>query len=156
MVTVIKTGLSQWFNETIPSFPSIENIPNYPISNTDPILPLLKLAFDDQTLLGWGNLLKGRVARSWFTAHDKYCEICHLSNTYFSSTTGPFMIKSILDSSLALWIERNQALHGKDHEENLQIRTDAADKKTKWYYKNQDLFTESDCTILLPPTLQKH
>jgi len=65
------------------------------------------------------------------------------------------MIKSILDATLSLWIERNQALHGKDYEENLAICTSTADDQINWFYSNKDLFTDSDCTILFASDLSE-
>jgi len=61
MSQTILVGIKQWMTNTTPKFADIVNVPNLPISHLDQILPLLRIAFQEQTSIGWDNFLKVRL-----------------------------------------------------------------------------------------------
>jgi len=159
MIQVILAGVENWLHDLPITFPNITNIPNWSISDLDPILPILQEAFDAQTRLGWDNFLSGQLHRSWLTAHDYYCDLRHLPSRNFYQVTAPRFIKQILIPSLQIWKTRNEFYHGANFDENLEIRTHDANTQVEAQYVAQHCFSNSDKDLLfllnLPELLAK-
>jgi hypothetical protein len=73
---------------------------------------LITQAYSDQTrLIGWDNLLRGRISVFWGKAylhHKQVKQKCIRSSSTWTSS----LIKLLLDYSFSLWEFRNGALHG--------------------------------------------
>jgi hypothetical protein len=78
MIRCMIQGIQQWL---------IDGNELYEFSTHPPDahLHLVHLAYLDQSSIGWGNLLRGRIATAWLRAHDQYHSFRHLHDKY--STT---------------------------------------------------------------------
>ena len=64
MVTALLDGINSWLTSSTPTFSLTCSSPE------DSHLLSTKLAFLDQTDIGWDHSLCGKLAKSWFSAHD--------------------------------------------------------------------------------------
>ena len=112
MISLIFHGLELWLKNLPIVFPhsQLTNIQN------DKDLQLLFTAFSDQTDIGWDHFLRGRLASSWFTAHDHYCHERHFRSSLISSSIGPKLVIFIWQFGLTFWYHRNGCIFGSDED----------------------------------------
>ena len=112
MIFLLFHGINLWLKGLPVAFPHshLDNVQN------DKTLQLLLTAFSDQTNIGWDHLICGRIATSWFTAHDHYCTDRQLRSSKLSSSIGPKLVLSFWKFGLAFWYHRNGCIFGTDEE----------------------------------------
>ena len=127
MVKLILIGLKSWIEKQPARFPQYDNI------TTDTDLQLLLDAFCDQTNIGWDQLICGRLAKSWFTAHDHYFNERHLPPSKQSTIIGPRLVQHLWKFGLSFWYLRNGDIYGTTednfreyHKQQLNDRIEAA------------------------------
>jgi hypothetical protein len=78
---------------------------------------MVQEAFEEQTELGWGQALRGRLSMKWSTAMVMYYqevdehrrEAVPMGEKWMVNT-----IKALWEHSCSLWTSRNEFVHGKD------------------------------------------
>jgi len=150
MISSFCTGIEQWLmsNTHCFSFP--------PDQYDDEVFQSLRIAFDSQTSLGWDHLLRGRISKAWFHAHDIYCQQRHLSAHYHSDQLGPSLIRALWHFSLWIWNNRNNFIHGTTTQDTLNYQLQRLDKKIQLAYARQDAIEDiDDHTILFSMPLEE-
>ena len=95
MIRCMIQGIQQWLTDG--------NEP-YDFSAHSPgaHLHLVHLAYMNQSSIGWGNLLRGRIATAWLQAHDQYYSLRHLHDKYSMTHFAPALVQHLWDFSLAI------------------------------------------------------
>ena len=97
MIFLLFHGLNLWLKDLPVVFPNS----HLDDAQDDKDLQLLFKAFSDQTDIGWDHLICGRIATSWFNAHDHCCTHRQLRSSKFSSSIGPKLALSFWNFGLA-------------------------------------------------------
>ena len=100
MIQLLIKGIEQWINNEPNRFPDFENLAE------DINLRLLLDAFSEQTLIGWDHLMCGRLAKSWFTAHDYHFNDKQLHDSKATTVIGPRVILLLWKFGLSFWYLR--------------------------------------------------
>ena len=98
-------GIIDWLSNQTPSF-------DWEIDPADSVLALLEKSFASQSAIGWDSLLRGRISKTWFCAHDEYCRQRGLDSRFHSTHLGADLVKALWSLSLAHWHSRNAYVHG--------------------------------------------
>mmetsp|Transcript_11344 Transcript_11344/g.16326 ORF Transcript_11344/g.16326 Transcript_11344/m.16326 type:complete len:119 (-) Transcript_11344:89-445(-) len=78
-------------------------------------------AYVDQTSLGWGQMLHGRLSKLWGDAYVQDFAGCDTKATHLRWTKG--VIKALWKLAFVLWEHRNNVLHGSTEAEQAQLRS---------------------------------
>ena len=97
MIEISMTSIQTWIKDEPIAFPTHDN------PSTDPDLLLLFDAFSDQMDIGWDQSLSGRIAQSWFLAHDHCFADRQLHKSKNSTIIGPKMIVLLWKFGLNFW-----------------------------------------------------
>ena len=160
MITTMLTGLSQWLHQQPPSFPITR-----PLSH-DPHYDLLLSAFTDQSQIGWNHFCRGRLALTWFIAHDFYADDRHLPSQHYSKNLGPKLIRALWNYSLNTWNHRNSYHFGNTIAQQQQYQEQKVNDNIMLYYHQPHLVPSHTHSILYqlpieelqqkPLTFKKH
>ena len=128
--------------------------------STDAHLLLVHLAYVDQSTIGWGNLLRGRIATTWLQAHHQYHSLRHLHDKYSTTHFAPALVRHLWDFGLTIWKHRNDDVHGATADAAKEIHEKFLDAKITEAYQHPDKHSENDRLILfskpLPVRLKTH
>ncbi len=112
--TTIIQGISSWIDQEL----GLLDSPRCPFSHS--VVPshmILTQAYQDQSQIGWDQLLRGRISTLWSEAAN----FINLKNGFQPDTTWAYyLIASLLTYSASLWKFRCGVLHGHTQEESLQ------------------------------------
>eukprot|EP00546_Thalassionema_frauenfeldii_P017831 CAMPEP_0178906298 /NCGR_PEP_ID=MMETSP0786-20121207/6744_1 /TAXON_ID=186022 /ORGANISM="Thalassionema frauenfeldii, Strain CCMP 1798" /LENGTH=311 /DNA_ID=CAMNT_0020577983 /DNA_START=478 /DNA_END=1413 /DNA_ORIENTATION=- len=142
MITLLISGITQWINNKSVQCPFDAPSP------TDLIASLHIRAFYDQLTIGWDQLLCGRLANSWFTAHTEYALQPHLPKQYQSVIIGPKLVQACWQFTLNLWYGRNTFIHG-TNTTRLSRQTVLFNQKITQAYQHKSLLQNSEDIDLL-------
>ena len=79
-------------------------------------------AFQQQTLIGWNQALKGRLALFWGHCLQHYMQQCHSHHSFNPSTWACKLIRLLRDYAYSQWKARNKFMHGVTSNESSSIR----------------------------------
>mmetsp|Transcript_7234 Transcript_7234/g.10503 ORF Transcript_7234/g.10503 Transcript_7234/m.10503 type:complete len:666 (-) Transcript_7234:216-2213(-) len=97
---------------------------------------LATAAYAEQTKMGWGQLLRGRMSKLWGEAVAKYNNGSNFKET--SNRWSKLIIWSLWKVSLGLWTNRNEVLHGKTLTEQEQRKQEAVNTTIQEAYQIYD------------------
>ena len=148
MIIAIMTGIEQWttkqpFHTLFPTSPT-----------NDHILTKVNEAYDQQTIIGWENFLRGRLAKQWFQAHDIYFQQRHLRENYKSQNLGPRLVRELWNYCLQTWAHRNQNRFGATPKEQSQRNNMRLDNEITHAYHHRENLTENDIKIIYKLSLE--
>ena len=147
MINLLLISIEQWINNEPIRFPAFDNILE------DHNLALLFDAFSDQTLIGWDHLLCGRLAKSWFTAHDYYFLDRGLHHTKTSKIIGPKIILLLWKFGLSFWYLRNGNIYGTTDEEHIDYHKRQLKERIDNAFLDKDLILNpTDYELLFSTT----
>ena len=96
---------------------------------------LVDIASQQQSQIGWNNLLKGFITKEWRVVQEAHMR----QNLQSIDTQWASKAIDLLQSyTLTMWTFRNQYLHGVDTKENKQIQKDRLKAKVEALYANTD------------------
>jgi hypothetical protein len=125
-----------WINGK--EIPSIEEL-------TDNPSQLLMEAYDDQTLIGWSNFMRGRLTEKWGTIYTNTntADTHNDTQRVTSKKWGKDIVTLNWKFFLNMWTERNQIEHGRVKDEaNARTRSKLI-TKIKWlHHRVKDKVTE--------------
>ena len=121
----------------------------------DEFLLSVQTAYHQQTVIGWSNFLRGRIATSWLLAHDIYHRLRHLDHQYRSELLGPSLIELLWAFSQTVWNHRNQIVQGATREEAHELLTQRIDSKIRQAYTCQTDLSPADRRILFSRLLDR-
>ena len=143
------SGLTSWMHKETAQFPLHSQ------QYDDAIFSLLHQAFQQQSSIGWDQLLRGRICNTWFLAHDMYVSQRMFEQQYSSKVFGPRLVQHLLQLSLKTWTHRNEFYFGvdvQDTEKKLKIK---ASKEITTAYNQQDLVPVQDRPLLFSRSLSE-
>ena len=148
MITVILHDLTHWYSSTHTSFP----FDSYP---QDAFLRCLQQASQEQKAIGWNNFLRGRVASTWYQAHDIYHAERRLHGKYSSTSLAPHLVTQLWNISRAFWQHRNEAVHGKTFADAQITQQALLTAKIQHAYTTQEAFNQQDKDLLFTLPLEE-
>ena len=132
---------------TSPSIPVTFSNPKFP----EHLCPLLQDAIDEQTMIGWHNLLLGYLTTKWKllaaadeARQDKYKMEAGISRTHRS-------LQSLFNFTRDIWLGRNDVLH-RDKEKTDSTVYSVESAELRYFHSNPNLLPSSDkhyCQISL-------
>jgi hypothetical protein len=148
-ILVLGDLILQWLQHSNPDYiPNLESRVNpslrfekYP----DEYVQLIHQAIQEQTAIGWMNILRGFLSNQWHT----------LASTYFDNNGTSIInrndgerrvrqvIRAIYSCTHAMWLGRNDALH-KTNEAMDDIRRSGIDLEISQYHKEADMLPMED------------
>ena len=143
MITALLDGINSWLTSSTPKFSLTCSSPE------DSHLLSSKLSFLDQTDIGWDHLLCGRLAKSWFSAHDNYISDRDLPNSKKSKFIGPKLVKFFWNFGLQFWFLQNGDIYGHSYSDSKDYYKKQLHDKISQAYKDQDLISDPDDRDLL-------
>ena len=146
MTRCIIQGIQQWL---------IDGNEPYDFSThpTNAHLHLVHLAYIDQSSIGWGNLLRGRIATAWLRAHDQYYSLRHLHDKYSTTHFAPALVRHLWDFSLAIWKHRNDEVHGATDDAAKEKQEKILDATITAAYQQPDRHSDADRLVLVTKSL---
>ena len=148
MSTVLIHGIHTWLTNSSDTFP-------FHLHPQDSFLVQLRQAYDDQALIGWHNLLRGRLASSWLKTHDIYLQSRQLHPRYASTRLAPYLVLHLWDLSRSYWKKRNEDIHGATRQESQKTQQERLFAKIREAYSTQEDFTATDREILFTTSLDQ-
>ena len=141
MSTFIITGINSWMQRTT-IMPFLNPPP------PDHFYHILMQAFDNQSAIGWDQLLCGRLSKHWSTAHNIYICQHHISNQYHSKQIFLAIILAIYNFGSKIWCNCNNIVHG-SIEDQAKHFTSTLDLQIEAAYEDPDLIQlEHDRNLL--------
>ena len=121
----------------------------------------LQELIEEQRIIGWDQLMKGRISTLWITIHLQQLKRRKLTITNFNSGIGwsSHLINIIWKNIHSVWITRNLARHGKDQvEQQLKRKQQCIDEISCYYeYKsNNQLLLSPAMHSMFYTSLQHH
>ena len=102
IITVILTNVSKYYKIL-------------PINNIEPLKQTLSeetnLCLQKQNVIGWKQLIRGRISKDFLKAVYKHYILKHLGRSYTGEIWARKVIKSLLDIHIAEWITYCEAIH---------------------------------------------
>ena len=138
MVTALLDGINSWLTSSPPHFSLLHS------SSEDSHSLATNFAFSDQSDVGWDHPLCGRLAKSWFSAHDTHVKELDLPNSAKSGTIGPKLVKTLWNFGLQFWFSRNGDICGHSNSDSRDCYEKELHDKISQAHKNQDLTTDPD------------
>lgn len=102
---------------------------------------MIQKAWIDQWVIGWDQLLKGRISKYWGVAQGLFYENSPHSKgkVYFSSKSWTAAtVWSLLNFSLHLWNDRCNNMHGLGQEDVKRIKNEKVVKRVGDLYEKRD------------------
>jgi hypothetical protein len=123
IVIVMSLGLEQSMRDEPPVWESPEDISNERRG-------LLKRCFQEQTKLGWENMMKGIITKTWAQAarHDRKQQ-----RTWSTKT-----VNAIWETFETLWHQRNEAIYGATLEERNRILREETSQEIQRLYQDKE------------------
>jgi hypothetical protein len=116
-------------------------------------LHLVHLAYMNQSSIGWGNLLRGRIATAWLQAHDQYYSLRHLHDKYSTTHFAPALVRHLWDFSLAIWQHRNDEIHGATNDAATDKQEKTLGAKITAVYQQPEEHSDANRLVLLTKSL---
>ena len=101
------------------------------------------------------HVLRGRLAHTWFVAHDTYISSCDLDSKYLSQVFSPQLVKHLLQFSLQFWFRRNSFYYSTTSKDSKIKKTVKADEKIQHAYRFQHEIPFLDQSTLFRQSLQE-
>ena len=146
MIRCLLHGINTYLSPRQPPF----DFSQYP---NDDFLQLVRWAYTQQTVIGWSNLLRGRLASSWLCAHDDYHRQRHLHARNSSTKFAPAFVQALWSFSLTVWHQRNQDVHGASITDFNNIQQIRLNRKITDAYDDPSLIPIDDRPIVFSKTL---
>ena len=143
MIRALIDGITAWITNS--SLRLDEAAPN------DHLHILVNKAAKTQQRIGWDHALEGRISKHWITAHAT-----HQSEQHYrpNNEFGGFLVRALLDFSLAICHSHNPAVHGADATAQHRILNNKLHQQIRRAYDNQDdILDEHDCSVLFSMNL---
>ena len=143
LVESLFQGLTWWLiggEEECPRAPGYGSIYSLQVWST--------AAYVDQTKLGWGQMLRGRVSKLWGDAYVKEQQSQKPNELHLSWTKR--LICLMWEKSFLIWELRNTTLHGATMEEQAALR------QAQLQGKIQDLYQQYSANPLIVPSSSQH
>jgi hypothetical protein len=145
MTNAFMSGLTAWIkNEKIPNIKTI--VPNASIQ--------LKKTYREQTLIGWDQIVKGRIATSWSQFINHKLDQNDEDNSQYttSETWGVKIIVHLWKHILQLWHARNKTEHGETAKEKTDIRKEKLSKEVEKIKRKGQVLNDEDKKYIAIPT----
>lgn len=109
----------------------------------------------DQTKIGWQNLLKGRLSKRWASIQQAYLESRPTTASTDNDQRGLQWTVSTIDCIFKCWLDlwdiRNQDRHGKDLEAQLRRDKEQAQREVQALYDQRPSVPQRLQSIFLHP-----
>ena len=135
LITTIRAGLRQWLFH--PAQPDLDFF-DLPQAAQD--------AANSQAAIGWGNLLRGFMSKTWIDAQSIMSH--HRIDTPDHIKLGKALISSCLSFFLKVWAHRNDLLHGANPEERKQRLREKLQHDINYYWSQRDTILPRDQAIM--------
>jgi hypothetical protein len=139
-------GIQQWLIDGNESY-------DFSTHPTDAHLHLVHLAYIDQSSIGWGTLLRGRIVTAWLRAHDQYHSRRYLRDKYPTTRFAPALVRHLWDFSLAIWKHRNDDVHGATDDASKEKQEKILDAKITAANQHPDQHSDTDRLVLFTKSL---
>ena len=155
MISCMIQGIQQWLTDGNEPY-------DFSAHSPDAHLHLVHLGvYIDQSSIGWGNLLRGRIATAWLRAHDQYYSLRHLHDKYSTAHFAPALVRHLWDFSLAIWQHRNDdILYGATNDAAKDKQEKTLYAKITAAYQQPEEHSDADRLVLftksLPDRLKTH
>ena len=146
MIRCMIHGIQQWLIDG-------NELYDFTTHTPDAHLLLVHLAYLDQSSIGWGNLLRGRIATTWLQAHDQYHSFGHLHDKYSTKHFAPALVRHLWDFSLAISKYRNDEVRGATDDDSKEKQEKILDAKVTEDYQYPDQHSENDRLVLFTKPL---
>ena len=146
MIRCIIQGIQQWLIDC-------NDLYDFSTHHSDTHLHRVRLAYIDQPSIGWGNLLRGRIATAWLRAQDQYHSIKHLHDKYSTTHFAPALVRHLWDFSLAIWKHRNDEVHGATDDAAKEKQEKILDATITAAYQQPDRHSDADRLVLVTKSL---
>ena len=131
LTTVLLSAISQW--QALSRLQRERHIRWPEEASTGPFSrDELEAAFDKQAELGWNQLLRGRIAKSWTRLMATFYRLNHPKDKYLNATRwSQQLVKALWDLFEGQWLARNAEIYGANEEEAQEKARKELEKEIK-------------------------